>query len=76
MRQQALIEAATGIAVEVGNTMLNRLVLADALHYALHDDHPEPDFVVILHLNRCGTGLEMRRYFAIIPRQQLTTWQI
>ena len=48
MRPLDVIETAAGIAVEVGNTDAEgRLVLADALHYALHDkDHPEPDFVV------------------------------
>ena len=48
MRPLDVIETAAGIAVEVGNTDAEgRLVLADVLHYALHDkDHPEPDFVV------------------------------
>jgi leucyl aminopeptidase len=48
MRPLDVIETAAGIAVEVGNTDAEgRLVLADALHYALHDkNHPEPDFVV------------------------------
>ena len=48
MRPLDVIDTAAGIAVEVGNTDAEgRLVLADALHYALHDkDHPSPDFVV------------------------------
>ena len=48
MRPLDVIDTAAGIAVEVGNTDAEgRLVLADALHYALHDkDYPEPDFVV------------------------------
>ena len=69
-----MIETAAGIAVEVGNTDAEgRLVLADALHYALHDkDHPEPDFVVdfatLTGAARSHLAPNARRYFAIIAR--------
>lgn len=48
MRPLDVIDTAAGIPVEVGNTDAEgRLVLADALHHALHDDdHPEPDFLL------------------------------
>ena len=48
MRPLDVIETAAGIDVEVGNTDAEgRLVLADALYHALHDeDHPEPDFLI------------------------------
>ena len=48
MRPLDVINTAAGIPVEVGNTDAEgRLVLADALYHALHDDeHPEPDFLL------------------------------
>lgn len=48
MRPLDVIDTAAGIPVEVGNTDAEgRLVLADALYHALHDDdHPEPDFLL------------------------------
>ncbi len=48
MRPLDVIETAAGIPVEVGNTDAEgRLVLADALYHALHDDdHPKPDFLL------------------------------
>ena len=48
MRPLDVIDTAAGIPVEIGNTDAEgRLVLADALHHALHDDgHPEPDFLL------------------------------
>ena len=48
MRPLDVINTAAGIPVEVGNTDAEgRLVLADALYHALHDDnHPMPDFLL------------------------------
>ncbi len=48
MRPLDVINTAAGIPVEVGNTDAEgRLVLADALYHALHDDdHPKPDFLL------------------------------
>ena len=48
MRPLDVIQTAAGIDVEVGNTDAEgRLVLADALYHALHDEaHPEPDFLL------------------------------
>ncbi len=48
MRPLDVINTAAGIPVEIGNTDAEgRLVLADALYHALHDDeHPKPDFLL------------------------------
>ena len=70
MRPLDVIDTAAGIAVEVGNTDAEgRLVLADALHYALHDkDHPSPDFVVdfatLTGAARVALGTECPHCFA------------
>ncbi len=79
MRPLDVIDTAAGISVEVGNTDAEgRLVLADALHYALHDkDHPEPDFVVdfatLTGAARVALGTECPALFCNQPQtaQQL-----
>jgi len=69
MRPLDVIETAAGIDVEVGNTDAEgRLVLADALHHALHDEaHPEPafllDFATLTGAARIALGTECPALF-------------
>ena len=69
MRPLDVIDTAAGIPVEVGNTDAEgRLVLADALYHALHDDgYPEPvfllDFATLTGAARIALGTECPALF-------------
>ena len=69
MRPLDVIDTAAGIPVEVGNTDAEgRLVLADALYHALHDDgHAEPafllDFATLTGAARIALGTECPALF-------------
>ena len=73
MRPLDVIDTAAGIPVEVGNTDAEgRLVLADALYHALHDDgYPEPvfllDFATLTGAARIALGTECPALFCNQP---------